>query len=99
MTWTRSDVSHRSTWTKADIRAARQTPLQPILEALGYRLEPRANDNYAITGQWCGEIVIKDHYWNCPGTDLAGNAIDFLILIRGATFQEAMQQLTQPRRS
>jgi hypothetical protein len=41
----------------------------------------------------------KDHYWNCPGTELAGNTIDFLMRIRGATFHEAMQQLTQPRRS
>ena len=98
MTWTRSDVSRRS-WTKADIRAARQIPLQPVLEQLGYRLEPRANDNYAILGQKCGEILIKDHYWHCPGKELAGNAIDFIMLIRGATFHEAMQLLTQPGRS
>lgn len=99
MTWTRSDLSRRSSWTKAEIRAARQTPLQPVLEQLGYRLQPRPNDNYALTGQRCGEIIIKDHYWHCPKTDLAGNAIDFLVRVRGATFHEAMQQLTQPRRS
>jgi hypothetical protein len=87
------------TWTRSEIRAARQIPLQPVLEQLGYRLEPRPNDNYAISGQQCGEIVIKDHYWNCPETGQAGNAIDFLMRIRGATFHEAMQQLTQPRRS
>jgi hypothetical protein len=107
MTWTRSDVSRRSkakmdvsrrTWTKAEIRAARQAPLQPILEQLGYQLEPRANDNYAVTGMRGDEIVIKDHYWNCPGTELAGNAIDFLMRIHGASFHEAMQQLTQPSR-
>ena len=99
MTWTRSELSRRSSWTKAEIRAARQIPLQPVLEQLGYQLEPRGNDNYAITGQRCGEIIIKDHYWNCPGTELAGNAIDFLMRIRGATFHEAMQQLVQPMRS
>jgi len=87
------------TWTRSEIRAARQIPLQPVLENLGYRLEPRANDNYAITGQRCGEILIKDHYWHCPGTELAGNAIDFLMHIRGATFHEAMQQIVQPPRS
>ena len=97
MTWTRSDVSRRSAWTKAEIRSARQIPLQPVLEQLGYRLEPRANDNYAITDRQGGEIVIKDHYWHCPETGLAGNAIDFLMRIRGATFHEAMQQLTEPR--
>ena len=88
MTWTRSDLSRRS-WTKAEIRSARQIPLQPVLENLGYRLEPRPNDNYAIAGQPCGEIIIKDHYWLCPDTGLAGNAIDFLMRIRGATFNEA----------
>ena len=87
------------TWTRSEIRAARQSSLQPVLEKLGYRLEPRTHDNYAITGQRCGEIIIKDHYWHCPDTGLAGNAIDFLMQIRGATFHEAMQQLTQPRRS
>ena len=87
------------TWTRSEIRAARQAPLQPVLEQLGSRLEPRPNDNYAITGQRCGEIIIKDHYWHCPDTGLAGNAIDFLMRIRGATFHEAMQQLIQPRRS
>ena len=87
------------TWTRSSIRAARQAPLQPVLEQLGYRLEPRPNDNYVITDQHCGEIVIKDHYWHCPGTELAGNAIDFLMRIRGATFHEAMQQLTHPKRS
>jgi hypothetical protein len=87
------------TWTRSEIRSARQIQLQPVLEQLGYRLEPHSNDNYVITGQRCGEIIIKDHYWTCPGTELAGNAIDFLMRIRGATFHEAMQQLTQPRRS
>ena len=85
------------TWTRSEIRAARQAPLQPILETLGYRLEPRANDNYAINAQ-CGEIVIKAHYWNCPATGQAGNAIDFLMRIRGSSFHDAMTQLTQPTR-
>ena len=57
------------------------------------------NRHSTITGQRCGEIIIKDHYWHCPETGLAGNAIDFLMRIRGATFHEAMQQLTQPKRS
>ena len=40
MIWKRSDMSRRSAWTKADIRRARQTPLKPVLEHLGYRLQP-----------------------------------------------------------
>ena len=87
------------TWNRSEIRAARQIPLLPVLEKLGYRLEPRGNDNYAITGQPGGEILIKDHYWHCPATGQSGNTIDFLMRIRGDTFQDAMQQLSQPTRS
>jgi len=87
------------TWNRSEIRSARQIPLLPVLEKLGYRLEPRTNDNYAITDQRCGEIIIKDHYWHCPETGQSGNAIDFLMRIRGDTFHDAMQQLTRPKRS
>jgi hypothetical protein len=96
--WTKADVARRNPWSKDDIRCARQAPLKPVLEQLGYRLEPRTNDNYAINAQ-CGEIVIKAHYWNCPATGQAGNAIDFLMRIRGSSFHDAMTQLTQPTRS
>ena len=98
MIWSQSDLSRRSPWTKADIRSARQAQLKPVLESLGYRLEPRANGNHLITGQ-PNEIVIKDHYWNCPTTGQAGNAIDFLVKIKGISFHEAMKHLTQPYRS
>jgi hypothetical protein len=50
-------------------------PYKPLIENLGYRLEPRSNGNYAIHGL-SPEIVLKDHYWVCPDTGAAGNAID-----------------------
>ena len=87
------------TWNRSEIRSARQIPLLPVLKKLGYRLEPRAHDNFALTSERCGEILIKDHYWHCPATGQSGNAIDFLTRIRGDTFQEAMGQLIQPKRS
>lgn len=103
MTWNRSDLSRRhvrrrpgeggSSWTKADIRRARQTRLKPVLELLGYRLLPRPGENFIIAGL-ASEIVIKEHYWNCLDTGQAGNAIDFLVKIRGVTFNEAMTMLT-----
>lgn len=40
------------------------------------------------------KIVIKEHYWNCPDTGQAGNAIDFLMKIRSVTFNEAMTMLS-----
>ena len=101
MTWKRSDSSRRSSWTKADIRRARQTPLAPVLEALGYQLEPRQNGNYRILGL-AEEIILKDHYWVCTEDGSAGNSIDFLVKIKGVDFNRAMELLSgadQPNRS
>jgi hypothetical protein len=39
-------------------------------------------------------IVVKDHYWVCADTGDAGNAIDFLVRIKGTSFHEAMRLLT-----
>lgn len=79
-------------WSREQIRAARQTPLKPVLERLGYRLNPIANDNYVLIGP-SPEIVIKNHYWVCTEDRAAGNAIDFLVKIRGDSFNEAIRLL------
>ncbi|NQU40450.1 MAG: hypothetical protein HQ523_10895 [Lentisphaerae bacterium] len=92
MTWRRSDTSHRSAWTKAEIRAARQAPLKPLLERLGYRLSPADRDNYLVLGL-ASEVVIKEHYWVCLEDGSAGNAIDFLVKVQGKSFNEAMALL------
>ena len=80
-------------WNRSDIRRARQTPLKPVLERLGYRLNPIANDNYVIIGL-AQDIVVKGHYWVCTDSGAAGNAIDFLVRVKGASFNEAMRLLT-----
>ncbi len=87
------------TWKRSDIRRARQVPLAPILEALGYRLEPRQNGNDRVLGL-SREIIVKDHYWVCKDPDTAtgarkssGNAIDFLVEVEGLSFSQAMEQL------
>ena len=95
MIWKRSDTSRRSAWTKADIQRARKTPLKPVLEQLGYRLEPIANDNYLLTG-FPQEVVVKDPYWVCTGTGSAGNALDFFVRLKNTSFSEAMELLTSP---
>jgi hypothetical protein len=80
-------------WNRSEIRRARQTPLKPVLERLGYRLNSIAKGNYVIIG-FSPDIVVKDHYWVCADTGDAGNAIDFFVRIKGTSFQEAMQLLT-----
>ena len=94
MTWKRSDVSRCSSWTKAQIRRARRMPLKPVLDSLGYRLQPRPNGNYRLLGV-TAEVVVKDHYWICLDNGKAGNAIDFLVNQRGMSFSEAVERLLQ----
>jgi hypothetical protein len=91
--WTKADMSRRSAWTKADIRRARKTPLKPVLEHLGYRLQPLPGGNYLVAGL-APEIVVKEHYWICTDTGSAGNAIDFFVQIKKTSFNEAMRLLT-----
>jgi hypothetical protein len=91
MTSTRSEPSRRP-WTKAQIRQARQTPLVPVLEAMGYQLMPRKNGNYLLC-RLAAEIVIKDHYWINRQDQSTGNAIDFMVQIEGMTFSQAMKHL------
>jgi hypothetical protein len=88
----KTNLSRSNAWTKADIRRARQITLKPVLEKLGYRLDPAKNGNYAVL-DITPEIVIKDHYWVCAETGSAGNSIDFLVKIRGASFSDAMALL------
>ncbi len=83
------------TWSRSDIRHARQVALKPVLERLGYRLAPLKNGNYIISGT-TPEIIVKEHYWTQNTTGVAGNAIDFLVKIRGITFNQAMQLLRKP---
>ena len=83
------------TWSRSDIRQARQMALKPVLERLGYTLEPLNNGNYIIVGT-TPEIIVKEHYWTQTTTGAAGNAIDFLVKIRGVTFNQAMQLLREP---
>jgi hypothetical protein len=80
-------------WKRSDIRRARRTPLKPVLEHLGYRLQPLQSGNYLIAGL-SPEIVVKDHYWICTDTGSAGNAIDFLVRVKKTSFNDAMSLLT-----
>ena len=40
-------------------------------------------------------LLLKATYWRWPGRNLAGNAIDFYTKVLGASFADAMRELTQ----
>ena len=84
---------------RSEIRRARRTPLKPVLEDLGYQLDPIRNGNYLVR-HLVAEIVIKDHFWICRDHDLAdnvrktaGNAIDFLVEVQSMSFSDAVRLL------
>ena len=102
MTYPHERKSPSRTWTRADIRRARQTPLPPVLEALGYELAPLPNGNHGVRrpiadtcpgGASQSPIIVKDHYWVNTADGAAGNAIDFLVDVQGMTFSQAMATL------
>lgn len=41
-------------------------------------------------------IIIKNNYWICSDTGIAGNAIDFLVKVKNMPFNDAIQCLRQP---
>jgi len=81
------------TWKRSEIRRARQRPLKPLLERLGYRLTDTGQDNYMVLGL-AEEVVVKQHYWVRLDDGAAGNAIDFFVKLQGKSFSEAMDLLT-----
>jgi hypothetical protein len=87
-------TSPRNKHTPAQIRAARRVVLQPLIEEMGYRLQPLENNNWIILGL-SKKIIIKEHYWSCPENGTGGNAIDLLIQVIGMRFNEAMEKLDE----
>lgn len=89
-------------WPPEAIRAARKVELPPLLEELGYQLQPLPNDNYLILGL-PEEIHVKHTYWICTDDGAAGpaparkamsgNPIDLLMRIRNLSFHQAMELL------
>jgi hypothetical protein len=82
-----------SRWTREQIRAARQIELAPLLQKRGLALRDRGGGNVEVQ-QYKG-LVLKASYWRWPDRDLAGNAIDFYVKVLGASFHDAMKELTE----
>jgi hypothetical protein len=79
-------------YNHTQIRQARQTELKPILEKLGYQLQPQPDDNYKIINLK-KQITIKQGYWICHDDNTHGNAIDFMTKIEHKSFAQAMKIL------
>ena len=81
-------------WTRAQIRAARLAPLQPLLEKRQLELRQRPSDNWELP-TYPG-LIVKDSYWRWPQRNLAGNTIDFFVQVLGLSFHHAMREITAP---
>ena len=78
-------------WTRDQIRAARVTPLVPLLQQRGLPLREREASNFELTTH--PGLLLKDSYWRWPERNLAGNAIDFCVQVLGLSFHDAMRAL------
>jgi hypothetical protein len=81
-------------WTKEQIREARKTDLEPILNRRGLRLHPLKNGNTLVEDY--PVLVVKQHFWTWPDKNMAGNAIDFFVKVLHLSFNQAMEIITCP---
>jgi hypothetical protein len=83
--------SRQPRWSREQIRAARLTPLVPLLKQRGLQVIEQEAGNYTLPA-WPG-LIVKDGYWRWPERDQAGNAIDFFMRVLGLSFHDAMRQI------
>ena len=86
----------RNRWSTSQIRAARRVILAPLLQQMGYRLQPLDDENGEVHGL-PRPVIIKEHYWSSPQNRSGGNAIDLLMQVIGMSFNEAMEKLEEFR--
>lgn len=79
-------------WSIEQIRAARMVDLAPLLRRRGLSLHDRRDGNWEI-GEYHG-LALKASYWRWPERNLAGNTIDFYTKVLGASFSDAMKEIT-----
>jgi hypothetical protein len=78
-------------WTREQIRAARQAPLIPLIQARGIEMVEASPGNFELP-DYSG-LIVKDSYWRWPARDRAGNAIDFFVQVLGLSFNDAMREI------
>jgi hypothetical protein len=81
-------------WTREQIRDARQTNLEHHLEKRGHLIIETGGGNCRVP-DYPG-LIVKAGYWRWPERDLSGNAIDFYVQVFRCNFHEAMTELTRP---
>jgi hypothetical protein len=79
-------------WSPDQIRTARMVELAPLLTRRGLTLYDRNGGNWEVM-QYHG-LLLKASYWRWPDRNLAGNTIDFYTKVLGASFNDAMQEIT-----
>jgi hypothetical protein len=79
-------------WSREQIRAARLTPLAPLLQKQGLQLVEQPGGNFMLPAY--PGLILKESYWRWPERDRAGNAIDFFVQVQGLSFHEAMRRIT-----
>ena len=90
------EIVSRRPWSREQIRAARMVALPPLLEKRGLALRDRGGGNVEVE-PYKG-LVLKASYWRWPDRNLAGNAIHFYTKVLGASFHDAMKELTEESR-
>lgn len=86
------DITARCPWSREQIRAARSVALAPLLQRRGLVLCDRGAGNLEVQ-QYKG-LLLKASYWRWPDRHLAGNTIDFFVKVLGASFHDAMKEIT-----
>jgi len=94
MTTPLSDPTRQPRWSREQIRAARVAALPPLLQKCGLQLTELPADNFELAAY--PGLLIKESYWRWPQKNMAGNAIDFFVQVRGLTFNEAMRLICGP---
>ena len=64
----------------------------PLLQKRALQLIEQPASNYLVPAY--PGLIVKDCYWRWPERNLAGNAIDFFVLVLGLSFHDAMRQIT-----
>jgi hypothetical protein len=81
-------------WTREQIRAPRVALLVPLIRRRGLKLVELPAGNFALAAY--PGLLVKDSYWRWPERSLAGNAIDFFMLVLDLSFRDTMRQITRP---
>ena len=85
-------LNNQKPWHRDQIRSARRKHLAPLILKRGLDLRDRGGGNMEIA-QYPG-LVVKASYWIWPEREMSGNTIDFFVKVLGASFNNAMREIS-----